>query len=78
MTSYTPTPTDFDERITSLEAKIDDLTTTIEEAMKLFSHSESSVHAEQTERRFQRNLSDTQGIQSRYRGASLSAWGVES
>ena len=75
---------DFNQRLTSLETKIDlvdgrinELTETIAEAMKLFSHSESSAHIESTEKRFQSNLKNTQGIQSRYRGAFFAAGGVK-
>lgn len=75
MTSYTPT--DFDERLTSLEDKVDSLITTIEEAMILFSHSESSQHIEQTDRRFQSTLKSLEGITSRYSGTTYAAWGVE-
>lgn len=78
------TSNDFDQRLTSLETKLDtmngtinDLTTTIEEAMKLFSHSESSVQLELTEKRFQSNLKNTAGIQSRYRTYPFSAYRVE-
>lgn len=74
-TNQQPQSEDFEDRLVALEEKIDGingrfdtLTATIEEAMILFSHSESSVHAEQTERRFRSHLKDTQGIQSRYRG----------
>lgn len=68
---------DFDTRLVTLESKIDHLTDTLAEAMKLFSHSESSEHIELTERRFQINLKDTEGIQSRYRGAEYSVSGIE-
>ena len=75
---------DVNLRLATLETKIDlidgrinELTETIAEAMKLFSHSESSTHIESTEKRFQSHLADTTGIQSRYRGAILATGRVE-
>lgn len=66
--------TDFDLRLGELESKIDSvdgridkLTQTLEDAMILFSHSDSSKNIEVTERRFQSSLTDTTGIQSRYK-----------
>lgn len=72
---------DVNQRLNSLDAKIDlldgritELTDTIAEAMELFSHSESSVQIESTERRFQSHIEDTTGIQSRYRGTIFTTY----
>lgn len=60
-----------------INGRIDELTVTLEKALVLFSHSESSAHVELTERRFQSDCTNIAGIESRYRGAQLSITGIE-
>ena len=62
---------ELENKLDEMNGRIDTLTNTIAEAMKLFSHSESSTHIELTERRFQSSLKDTTGIQSRYRSTQF-------
>ena len=74
MTDSTNRISDLETKIDSMNGRIDSLTATLEEAMILFSHSESSQQIELTERRFQSSLKNTTGIQSRYRGTEYGGY----